>query len=282
MIYVLDRQLTFPNREQYIGTTYDDQAEIRTFCMDRVAGNGVDLAGLTYKLDLKYKNGAYDTTMLEKEIQNDKILLVWTISASMLQVPGTAFINIRAFDAQGAVKWASYQVPVYIKDVINTPGNYEGGLSEFEQLEQRIEEKTESLDANEGERQEAEREREQAETEREKKINEFLGTYQGALEEAERQALLSRSFANGTSGIRDGDGIDNSKYYSEESRNSAQLAANRAADAKSEADRASMYANFVTPDFVIQDNRLYLNNDSTVDFEIYENKLYFKLPTAAT
>ena len=55
MIYVLDRQLTFPNREQYIGTTYDDQAEIRTFSIDRVAGNGVDLAGLTYKLDLKYK-----------------------------------------------------------------------------------------------------------------------------------------------------------------------------------------------------------------------------------
>ena len=43
-----------------------------------------------------------------------------------------------------------------------------------------------------------------------------------------------------------------------------------------------MYANFVTPDFVIKDNRIYLNNDSTVDFEIYENKLYFKLPTAAT
>ena len=282
MIYVLDRQLTFPNREQYIGTTYDDQAEIRTFSIDRVAGNGVDLAGLTYKLDLKYKNGAHDTTMLEKEIQDDKILLFWTISASMLQVPGTAFINIRAFDAQGAVKWASYQAPVYIGDVINTPGNYEGGLSEFEQLEQRIEAKTETLDANEDERQEAEKEREQAEAERERKINEFLGSYQSALEEAENQAKLSKSYANGTSGIRPGEGTDNSKFYSESSKNSAQLAANRAAEAKSEADRASMYANFVTPDFLIQGNRLYFNDDSTVDFEIYENKLYFKLPTAAT
>ena len=280
MIYVLDRQLTFPNREQYIGTTYDDQAEIRIFSMDRVAGNGVDLAGLTFKLDLKYKNGAYDTTMLEKEIQEDKILLFWTISASMLQVPGTAFINIRAFDAQGATRWASYQAPVYIGDVINTPGNYEGGLSEFEQLEQRIEEKTNTLDANEGERQEAEKEREQADAERERKINEFLESYQSALEEAENQAELSKSYANGTSGIRPGEGTDNSKFYSESSKNSAQLAANRAAEAKSEADRASMYANFVTPDFLIQGNRLYLNDDSTVDFAIYENKLYFKLPTA--
>lgn len=282
MIYVLDRQLTFPNREQYIGTTYDDQAEIRIFSMDRVAGNGVDLAGLTFKLDLKYKNGAYDTTMLEKEIQEDKILLFWTISASMLQVPGTAFINIRAFDAQGATRWASYQAPVYIGDVINTPGNYEGGLSEFEQLEQRIEEKTNTLDANEGERQEAEKEREQADAERERKINEFLENYQSALEEAENQAELSKSYANGTSGIRPGEGTDNSKFYSESSKNSAQLAANRAAEAKSEADRASMYANFVTPDFLIQGNRLYLNDDSTVDFAIYENKLYFKLPTAGT
>ena len=282
MIYVLDRQLTFPNREQYIGTTYDDQAEIRIFSMDRVAGNGVDLAGLTFKLDLKYKNGAYDTTMLEKEIQEDKILLFWTISASMLQVPGTAFINIRAFDAQGATRWASYQAPVYIGDVINTPGNYEGGLSEFEQLEQRIEEKTNTLDANEGERQEAEKEREQADADRERKINEFLESYQSALEEAENQAELSKSYANGTSGIRPGEGTDNSKFYSESSKNSAQLAANRAAEAKSEADRASMYANFVTPDFLIQGNRLYLNDDSTVDFAIYENKLYFKLPTAGT
>ena len=200
----------------------------------------------------------------------------------MLQVPGTAFINIRAFDAQGATRWASYQAPVYIGDVINTPGNYEGGLSEFEQLEQRIEEKTNTLDANEGERQEAEKEREQADAERERKINEFLESYQSALEEAENQAELSKSYANGTSGIRPGEGTDNSKFYSESRKNSAQLAANRAAEAKSEADRASMYANFVTPDFLIQGNRLYLNDDSTVDFAIYENKLYFKLPTAGT
>lgn len=282
MIYVIDRQLTFPNREQYIGTTYDDQAEVRTICIDRVSGSGVDLSGLIYKIDLKYQNGAYDTAMLEKEIQEDKILLFWTISSKMLQVPGTAFINIRAFDEQGTVKWASYQAPVYTEDVINTPGNYEGGLTEFEQLEKRIEEKTETLDANEGARQEAEKERELAEEERERKIGEFLGSYQDALEEAELQAELSKSYANGTSGIREGEETDNSKYYSESSKNSAQLAENRARDAKSEADRASMYANFVTPDFIIQDNRLWLNNDSTVTFKVYGNKLYFRLPTAAT
>lgn len=281
MIYVLERQLTFPNREQYIGTTYDDQAEVRTFCMDRVAGNGVDLSGLTYKLDLQYKNGAYDTTMLEKEIQADKILLFWTVSSSMLQVPGTAFINIRAFDAQGAVKWASYKAPVYIGDVINTPGNYAGGLSEFEQLEQRIEKKTEQLDENEAERQEAELQRQKAEEQREQKINGFLENYQGALEDAEYQAKLSQSYANGTSGVREGENTDNSKYYSEESRNSMQLAANQAEKAKSEAERASMYANFVTPSFIISGNRLYVNEKSTAKFVIHENKLYIKLPTAA-
>lgn len=59
---------------------------------------------------------------------------------------------------------------------------------------------------------------------------------------------------------------------------SAGLAANSAQQAQNEPNRASMYANFVEPDFILQDNRLYISDDSTVDFGVYDNKLWIKLP----
>ena len=141
MIFLRERQLIFTNRENYIGTPYDDNSENRIIEMDRVSGNGVDLASLTFRMDLKYKNGGKDTCILEKEIHEDKILLMWKIENNMLQVPGTMFINIRAFDEEGYVKYSSFQAAVYVEPIINTSGSYTGKLTELEQLEIRIENK---------------------------------------------------------------------------------------------------------------------------------------------
>lgn len=82
---------------------------------------------------------------------------------------------------------------------------------------------------------------------------------------------LSESHSHGGTGVRPGEDTDNSKYWSEQSRAEYERV-------KNEADRASMYADFVEPDFILQDNRLYLNTDSTVDFKVDDNRLYFKLP----
>ena len=84
-------------------------------------------------------------------------------------------------------------------------------------------------------------------------------------------AKTSQSWAVGGTGGRQGEDTNNSEYFSRQSETSAEAA-------KNEADRASMYADFVTPDFILENNRLYINNDSTVDFKVYDNKLYIKLP----
>lgn len=162
MILVKNRELLFSNREQYIGTPYDNNSEIRIFSIDRLQMGGVDIAELSFKLDLKYaKTNTPDTSLLDKQITDDKVYLTWTIVNSVLQVTGPVFVNIRATDSTGTVKWSSYQAVVYVEEAINTPGSYTGGLTELEQLEKRIEEKTETLDANEGERQANEIKRQQ-------------------------------------------------------------------------------------------------------------------------
>ena len=56
----------------------------------------------------------------------------------------------------------------------------------------------------------------------------------------------------------------------------ADTAAQEAVNAKNQADRAEQFANMIMPDFILQDNRVYINSDSTIDFTIYNNKMYFK------
>ena len=59
--------------------------------------------------------------------------------------------------------------------------------------------------------------------------------------------------------------------------NSASNAAQSASDAANSAELAAQYADYVVPHFIIQDNRLYLKNDSTVSFVVADNRLYMKL-----
>lgn len=84
-------------------------------------------------------------------------------------------------------------------------------------------------------------------------------------------AELSQSWAEGGTGARMGEDTNNSEYHSRQAKTAAQ-------NAQNEADRASMYANFVTPRFILVNNRPYINEDSTVEFATYDNRLYFKLP----
>ena len=58
------------------------------------------------------------------------------------------------------------------------------------------------------------------------------------------------------------------------SENAAKLAEQ---NAKASEDILSFYANFVTPHFIIQNNRLYINDPSIGDFVVANNRLYFKL-----
>ena len=47
-------------------------------------------------------------------------------------------------------------------------------------------------------------------------------------------------------------------------------------DAKAQADRAQLYADFIEPHFIIQNNRLYIKDDAVGEFIVANNRLYIK------
>lgn len=252
MIIVKNRTLLFSNREQYLGTSYDESSSARLIMVPRISIDGVDIANLTFTMNAEKSNGTSVSSYLEKEIRDDDIILLWKIKNEVLNPAGTVFLSLHATDAKGTVKWSTYRAPAYSEGSADTPG-YSGGqivdleqmIAKAEELQFQLETDEQSRAAAEEERQKAELERAASETLREQKTEEVIKTFEDAIASAEAHA-------------------DKSVEYSEIARN--------------EANRASMYANYVEPDFILQDNRVYINQNSTVEFCISENRLYFKLP----
>lgn len=278
MIVVKGRQMTIPKLERYIGTAYDDNSEMRIFRIDRTATNGVDLSGLSFRLDLEYENGEKDTAYLEAEVQEEYILLMWEIINSVLQVPGTVFVNIRATDINGSIKWSSFKGAFYVEDNINTPGSYTGKLTELEQAEARIDAKIELMDdaeqqriANEKVRQSEESARQSAESERqqaEQKREELAGTFTDAIKGAETAAKHSESWAVGGTGTRSGENSDNSKYYAMQSGAEADRAERAAL-------LAEQYVDIIPPKFHLDLDTMELIQDTEaqgIEFSLDENK----------
>lgn len=146
MILVKDQRLYIPSGEDHIGTTYDNQTGSRTFKLERLTSSGADLSELNFYLDLKFENGAYDTVILKKTVEQDVLYLEWEILNQTLKVPGAALINLRAYNANGVEKYSSFRSAVYVEEVNNTPENYDGSLTELEQLEKRINESIEDAE----------------------------------------------------------------------------------------------------------------------------------------
>ena len=86
---------------------------------------------------------------------------------------------------------------------------------------------------------------------------------------ADNSATLAESWAVGGTDTRTGEDTNNSFYFSEISRDKAQ-------EAKADADRAEFYADFVTPHFIIANNRLYMRDDAGVEFTVANNRLYIR------
>lgn len=136
MIVISNREMIIPNNERYIGTNYDESSENRQFQLARVSPSGTDLAGMTFTLDLLYRNEGKDSMVLDvDEITDDYIVLTWLITNSQLQVPGTVFAQIRATDSEGTVKWSSFDGTFYVAYEMQTYADYQGDLSELEYYE---------------------------------------------------------------------------------------------------------------------------------------------------
>ena len=187
MITVVGRKLIIPETDKQIGTTYDNNSEVRHLRINRITTGGVDLSNLRFKLDLEYADTTLDTCLLDVEVQDEYVLLTWTIPAACLTHKGTAWIAIRGYDENGTVKWATNRGAVYVGHTIFDGEAYSGHLAEFEQLEERITQKIEILDTNESERQTAE---EQREANEERRINNEA--------EWQRQAEAAIDAANAT------------------------------------------------------------------------------------
>lgn len=87
---------------------------------------------------------------------------------------------------------------------------------------------------------------------------------------AEDYSKESESHSHGGTGTRPGEDTDNSLYYSEQAKKEYERA-------KEEADRASQYAGFVTPYFLLLNNRLYLKRGGTVRLIVKNNRMYIKI-----
>ena len=84
---------------------------------------------------------------------------------------------------------------------------------------------------------------------------------------------LSKSYAVGDTGTRDGEETDNSKYYSEQSRIESKRA-------EVEADKAALYAQVIAPGFYVDPETmaLYMKKGVKVDFKVADdNVLCWKL-----
>lgn len=280
MILVENRQLIFSNREEYLGTAYDNQSASRVFRIPRINYDGIDLAPLKFWIDMVYMDdGSEDTQRLDPVIEEDALFLTWTIGEITMSHRGTIKINLRARDSQGVVRWSSFQAVVYSEDTASPPEISGGGLSELERLEESIEANRKAFAAEEEKRQTAETgrvaaeaEREAAETSRQQGFTSTMQEFEETKDELRGFAVKAESYAHGGTGSRKGEDADNAEYYS--------------AVAKTEADRASQqaelleqYAVVMAPEFYFNadDGCLYEKGGFGVEFYVNEGTLYVRL-----
>ena len=282
MITVRGRSLVIPIQERQIGTEYDDAVETRVFWLDRFRSGGIDISHLGFRIDLEYANEKKDTCLLDKEILEDGIRLTWQIPSSSLQDTGTVWVSIRGIDENGTMKWASNRGALYVGTSVNTPSS-SGPLTELEQIETELQKVQNNLDAAvnamNGRVEDCE---DQVETSLEQ-ASQALGAAQSAIQQAAGSVKEAEAWAHGRDDFPERKN-DNAMYWSgkaqeheAEAKNQKNIATGEADRATNEADRAAMYADFVEPDFLLEDNRLYIKGGNPVEFCMADNKLCFKL-----
>ena len=147
MITIKNRKLIIPKEDRVIGTVSDNNSETRIFVIDRYLANGIDLAALTFGMDMEYEDGTTkNATYLTKEVTDDFINLTWGIVAGDVQKAGTMFVQITAFDYDGTVKWATIRDAFYVEPVIGTAEQYTGSLSAFERMEAVLDQKLDKIE----------------------------------------------------------------------------------------------------------------------------------------
>ena len=144
MISVIGKQLIFPNEEQRF-VMGDGETTSRTFVINRYEADRIDLSPLIFRLDVQYKGGQKDTLLLTKVVEEKQMKLHWNVKTSDLKENGTVFVALRAVDEDGVVRWTSDKTPIFVNNIIDTPSDWNGDLTELEQMEATKEEIDEAV-----------------------------------------------------------------------------------------------------------------------------------------
>ena len=196
MIKVRSKTLFVPAEEQSIGASGEADSTVREFHIDRVSGDGVDLANLLFKLNIRYAGVRdIDRSDLEKVVTDNEIILRWLISSVTMSHAGTAFIQLDAFDNTGSCRWKSYPCAVYIEKSLGNAEIPSNTLSELEQLEKKFA----KVGEGESARVEAEKKRVIAEGKREEAEARRNTSLSNIVAEEEKIVALSKE----TKGYRD-------------------------------------------------------------------------------
>lgn len=196
MIKVRSKTLFISGEEQSIAAVGEVETTVREFSIDRLSGDGIDLANLIFKLNIRYVGTKQsDRSDLEKIVTDDSIILRWLVSSVTLSHPGTAFIQLDAFDREGSCRWKSYQAAVYIEKSLDSVVVSRSTLSELEQLEKKFE----TIGVGEAARVEAEKKRIVAEEKREEAEEKRNRSLANIISEEEKIKAVSEE----TKGYRD-------------------------------------------------------------------------------
>lgn len=196
MIKVRSKTLFISGEEQSIAAVGEAETTVREFSIDRLSGDGIDLANLIFKLNIRYVGTKQsDRSDLEKIVTDDSIILRWLVSSVTLSHPGTAFIQLDAFDREGSCRWKSYQAAVYIEKSLDSVVVSRSTLSELEQLEKKFE----TIGVGEAARVEAEKKRIVAEEKREEAEEKRNRSLANIISEEEKIKAVSEE----TKGYRD-------------------------------------------------------------------------------
>ena len=196
MIKVRSKTLFIPAEEQSIGAVGEADSTVREFHIDRVSGDGVDLANLLFKLNIRYAGVRdIDRSDLEKVITDNEIILRWLISSVTMSHAGTAFIQLDAFDNTGSCRWKSYPGAVYIEKSLGNTEIPSNTLSELEQLEKKFA----KVGEGEAARVEAEKKRVSAEEKREEAEGKRNTSLANIIAEEEK----IKAFSTETKGYKD-------------------------------------------------------------------------------
>lgn len=201
MIKVRSKTLFIPAEEQSIGAVGEADSTVREFHIDRVSGDGVDLANLLFKLNIRYAGVRdIDRSDLEKVVTDNEIILRWLISSVTMSHAGTAFIQLDAFDNTGSCRWKSYPGAVYIEKSLGNTEISSNTLSELEQLEKKFA----KVGEGESARVEAEKKRVSAEEKREEAEGKRNTSLANIIAEEEKIKAVSAE----TKGYRDSVKVD--------------------------------------------------------------------------